>query len=135
MRRLNNFSVLKAMDINWSYQALLFWAGVFWDRLSTSQTVRCFKLKKLKRYMSYQVDFLLPLKLQKLSCYFGLSRRILLANQFAGFFTLRRVWLVNFNNGGSLLHCTCCYCRYYYCCYYYHYFCSLFNFGQNSCKW
>ena len=36
--------------------------------------------------MRYQVDFLLPLKLQKI-CYFGLCRKILLANQFAGFLT------------------------------------------------
>ena len=37
--------------------------------------------------MGYQVDFLLPLKLQKISYYFGLCWKILLANQFAGFFT------------------------------------------------
>ena len=37
--------------------------------------------------MRYQVDFLLPLKLQKMSYYFGLCRKILLVNQFAGFFT------------------------------------------------
>ena len=36
--------------------------------------------------MRNQVDFLLPLKLQKI-CYFGLCCKILLANQFAGFFT------------------------------------------------
>ena len=36
--------------------------------------------------MRYQVDFLLPLKLQKIY-YFGLCRKILLANQFAGFST------------------------------------------------
>ena len=37
--------------------------------------------------MRYQVDFLLPLKLQKISYYFGLCRKILLANQLTGFFT------------------------------------------------
>ena len=37
--------------------------------------------------MRYQVDFLLPLKLQKISYYFGLCWKILLVNQFAGFFT------------------------------------------------
>ena len=36
--------------------------------------------------MRYQVDFLLPLKLQKISCYFGLCGKILVANQFVGFF-------------------------------------------------
>ena len=36
--------------------------------------------------MRYQVDFLLPLKLQKI-CYFALCRKKLLANHFAGFFT------------------------------------------------
>ena len=37
--------------------------------------------------MRYQDDFLLPLKLQKISCYFGLCHKVLLANQFAGLFT------------------------------------------------
>ena len=37
-----------------------------------SHIVRYFKLKKLGNYVSYQVDFLLPLKLQKTLCYFGL---------------------------------------------------------------
>ena len=38
--------------------------------------------------MMYQVDFLLPLKVQKILYYFGLCWKILLVNQFAGFFTL-----------------------------------------------
>ena len=84
---LNNFCVLTVMDIHWSYQNLLFWAGIVWHRLSANQIVRCFELKKLKNCMRYQVDFLLPLKLQKISYYFGLCWKILLANQFAGFFT------------------------------------------------
>ena len=37
--------------------------------------------------MRCQVDFLLSLKLQKISYYFGLCWKILLANQFEGFFT------------------------------------------------
>ena len=37
--------------------------------------------------MRYQVDFLLPFKLQKISYYFGLCWKILLANHFIGFFT------------------------------------------------
>ena len=37
--------------------------------------------------MRYQVGFLLPLKLQKISCYFGLCCKISSANQFVGFFT------------------------------------------------
>ena len=65
---------------------MLFWACIVWHRLSVNQIVRCFKLKKLKNYMNYQVDFLLPLKLQK-TYYFELYWKILLANQFAGFST------------------------------------------------
>ena len=45
------------------------------------------KICDFRLYMRYQVDFLLPLKLQKISHYFGLCWKILLANQFAGFFT------------------------------------------------
>ena len=37
--------------------------------------------------MRYQANFLPPLKLQKISYYFGLCQKMLLANQFAGFFT------------------------------------------------
>ena len=43
-------------------------------------------LKNLKT-MRYKVDFLLPVKLQKISYCFVLCRKILLANQFAGFLT------------------------------------------------
>ena len=37
--------------------------------------------------MDYQVDFLLSLKLQKISYYFGLCQKILWANQLAQFLT------------------------------------------------
>ena len=37
--------------------------------------------------MRYQVDFLLPLKVQKMSYYFGLCWTIPLVNQFTGYFT------------------------------------------------
>ena len=84
---LNNICIVRVMDIHWSYQKLLFWAGIIWHRLSANHIVRCFKLKKLKNYVRCQVDFLLPLKLQKISYYFGLCWKVLLANSFAGFFT------------------------------------------------
>ena len=80
-RLIEWYLYMRLMDIHWSYQNLLFWAGIVWHRLSVNQIVRCFKLKKLKNYMRYQVDFLLPLKLQKIY-YFWLCRKILLANQF-----------------------------------------------------
>ena len=83
---LNDTCILRVVDIHWSYQNLLFWAGIVWHRLSANQIVRCFKLKKLKNYMRYQVNFSLSLKLQKIY-YFGLCWKIILANQFAGFFT------------------------------------------------
>ena len=51
---------------------MLFWAGIVRHRLSANQITRCFKYKKLKSYMKYQVDFFLPLKQQKISSYFGL---------------------------------------------------------------
>ena len=84
---LNDICILRVMDIHWSYQNLLFWASIVWHILSANQIVRCFKLEKLENYMRYQIDFLLPLKLQKLSYYSGLCRKILLANQFSGFST------------------------------------------------
>ena len=95
------------LDIHWSYEHLLFWAGIIRNSRSANQIVRCFKLKELESYMRYQVDFLLSFKLQKISCCFRLCRKILLANQFAGFFHFWLFWLVNLNTGGPLLHCTC----------------------------
>ena len=47
-------------------------AGIGRHRLLANQIVRCFKLKKLKKNMRYQVDSLLPLKLEELLCYYGL---------------------------------------------------------------
>ena len=82
-------------------------------RLSTNQIVRCFKLKKLENCMRYQVDFLLPLKLQKISCYFGLWPQNTLGELVVRIFYFWLIWLVNVNIEVLLLHCTClniCFC-------------------------
>ena len=79
-----------------------FWAGIVWHRLSANQIVRCFKFEKLKNHMSYQVDFLLPLKLKKKSYYFGLCWKILLGNHCAGYFTFDLFDLLIFIPG---VHC------------------------------
>ena len=60
------------LDIHSSYKNMLFWVGIIRHSLSANQIVRCFKLKKLKKDMRYQVDFLLPLKLEEILCYFVL---------------------------------------------------------------
>ena len=87
------------------------WAGIVRHRLSANQIVRWFKLKKLENYMRY---FLFSLKLQKISCYFGLCRKIFLANRVCRIFYFWLDWFVNFNTGVPLLHCTClCYRKYY----------------------
>ena len=74
------------LDIHWSYKNVLFWAGIVRHSLSANQTVRCFKLKKLKKDMRHQVDFLLPFKLEYCAILVD-DLKILLANQFAGFLT------------------------------------------------
>ena len=91
-------------DICWSYP---FWAGIVRHRFSVNQVVRCRKLKKLSNYMKYQVDFLLPLKLQKLSFYFGLWFQNTIGQSVFRIFYFWLVWLVNLITGGPLLHCTC----------------------------
>ena len=70
---LNDICILRVMDIHWSYQNLLFWAGIVWHRISANQIGKSdvSNLKKLKNYLRYQTDLLLPLKLQKMY-YFGL---------------------------------------------------------------
>ena len=74
---------------------MLFWAGIGRHSLSTSQIVRFFKLQTLKKDMRYQVDSLLPLKLDKKFCVMGYDPKILLANQFAAFFTIGQFHLLD----------------------------------------
>ena len=102
--QLNDFCVLRVMDIQWSYQNLLFWAGIVWHRLSVSQIVRYFKLKKLKNYIRYQVYFLLPLKLQEYTI-LSYSAKCSWPISLQDFLLL--LLLVNLNTGDPLLHCIC----------------------------
>ena len=62
-------------------------AGIVWLRFSSNQTVRCFNLKKLKTIWGIKLIFCFHWNYKKISGYFGLCHKILLANQFAGFFT------------------------------------------------
>ena len=81
------------MNIHCSYQNFLFWTDIVWHTLSANLIVRCFKLKKLKNYMKYQVDLFLASKLQKIY-YFRLCWKILLANQLTGFSTFDLLYLL-----------------------------------------
>ena len=89
-----------------SIEAMLFWAGIVRHGLSANQIVKCFKLKKLKNDMRYQVDFLLQLKLEEILCYFGLWPQTTLGQSVCRIFYFWLVWLVKLNTGGPLLHYT-----------------------------
>ena len=65
-------SYLHLVRIHCSYKNVLYWAGIVRHSLSANHIVRCFKLKKLKKDMRYQAEFLLPLKLEEILCYFVL---------------------------------------------------------------
>ena len=43
------------LDIHKSYKNMLFWVVIVRHMLSTNQIVRCFKLKRLEKYMRYKV--------------------------------------------------------------------------------
>ena len=73
--QLNDICILRVMDIHWSYQHLLFWAVIVWHRLSANQIVRCFKLKKLKNYMRYQVYFYFHWSYKKYRTILGCARK------------------------------------------------------------
>ena len=110
-------SYLHLVNIPWSYNNMLFWVGIVRHRLSANQIVRCFKLKKHENCMRWQVDFLLSLKLQKI-CYFGLWPQNTLGQSVCRIFYFWLVWIVNFNTGGLLLHCTCSFrhlCYFHFC--------------------
>ena len=96
------------LNIHWSYKNMLFWAGIVRHSLSANHIVRWFKIKKLRNYMRYQVNLLLLLKLQKMSCCFGLWPQNTLGWSVFSIFYFWLVWLVNLNTRAPLLHCTCC---------------------------
>ena len=95
------------LDIHWSYKIVLFQAGIVRHRLSARQIVRSFKLKKLENYMRYQIEFLLPLKLQNISYYFRLWSQNTFDQLVCRIFYFWLIWLVNLKTGDPLLHCTC----------------------------
>ena len=103
---LNDFCELRVMDIHWNYQNLLFSVSIVWHRLSANQIIRYFKPKKLKNYIRYQVDFLLPLKLQKYTI-LGYSAEYSWTISLQDFLLL--LWLANLNTRDPLLHCICCF--------------------------
>ena len=56
--------------------------------------------------MWYQVDFLLPLKLEEIWCYFWLWSQNAFDQPVCRIFYFWLVWHVKRNTGGPLLHCT-----------------------------
>ena len=95
------------LDIHLSYKNMLFWAGIVRHSLSTNQIIRCFKLKNFEKDMRYQVDFLFPLNLEEISCYFGLWPQNSLGRSVHRNFYFWLVLLVKLNTGDPLLHYTC----------------------------
>ena len=90
------------LDIHWSYKNMLFWAGIVRYSVSANQIFGCFKLKKLKKDMRYQVDFLLPLKLEQILCYFGLWPQNTLDQSVCRMFYF---WLLDLLNIKPGVHC------------------------------
>ena len=95
---LNDICILKVMDIHWSYQNLIFWAGIVWHRVSANQIVRCFKLKSSWFFASIEATK---------NILFWVLPENTLDQSVCRFFYFWLVWLVNLNTGGPLLHCTC----------------------------
>ena len=96
-------SYLHLVRYHWGYKNMLFWAGIVRHSFSVNQIVCCFKLKKFKKDMRYQLDFFLSLKLEEILCYFGLWPQNTLGQSICRMFY---IWLVKLNTGGPLLHCT-----------------------------
>ena len=94
------------LDIHCSYKNMLFWVGNVRHSFSANQIFKCFKPKKLKHDMSYQVDFLLPLKLEQI-CYFGLWPQNTIGQSVCRTFYFWLIWFIKRNTGSPLLHCTC----------------------------
>ena len=106
---LQVYSYLHLVRYPLKLQPMLFWAGIVRYSLSANQIVRCYKLKKLKKDMRYQVKliFCFHWSWKKYHAITGYDSKILLVNQFAGFFYFWLVWHVKLNRGSPSLHCTC----------------------------
>ena len=103
---LNGICILRVMNIHWSYQNLLFWAGIVWHRFLANQIVRYFKLKKLKNYMRYQVDFFASIEATKNMPFWVMQQNTLSYTVCRNFY-FSLFWLVNLNTWGPMLHCIC----------------------------
>ena len=98
-----NICVLGVMDIHWSYQNLLFWAGIIWHRLLANQIVRCFKLKNLKTIWGIKLIFCFHWSYKNHTIFWIMPENTL-GQSVCRIFYFWLVWLVN--TGGPLLHCT-----------------------------
>ena len=79
--------------------------GIVRHRFSANQIVRCFKFKKMENYMRLIVCFRWSYK--KYLAILGYAAKYSWCISCRIFY-FWLVWLVNFNTGGPLLHCTCC---------------------------
>ena len=107
---LNDICILGVMDIHCSYQNLLCWAGIVWHRLSANQIGRYFKLKKLKNCTRYRLDFLPPLKLQKIYILFWVMLENTLGQSVCRSFYFWLIWLVNIGVHCHIVLVELCYC-------------------------
>ena len=100
------------LDIHWNYKNMLFWAGVVRHSHSVNQIVKCFKLKKLKKDMSIKLIFCFHWNQKKYYAILVYDPKILLVNQFAGYFSFGLFDLLNIIPG---VHCNIelCYILFY----------------------
>ena len=99
-----NICILRVMDIHWSYQHLLFWAGIV---LSTRLS-DVLNLKNLKTVWGIKLIFA-SIEATKNIILFWVMPENTLSQSVSRIFYFWLVWLVNHFTGGPLLHCTCFY--------------------------
>ena len=90
------------LDIHWSCKIMLFglaFSGIGFQSIRSTDVLN---LKISKKDMRYQVDFLLPLKLEEILCCFWLWPQNTLGQSVCRTFYFWLVWLVKLNTG---VHC------------------------------
>ena len=83
------------LDVHWSYKNILFWTGILRHSLWANQIIRCFNLKNSKRIWDIKWIFCFHWNVKKYFAILGYDRKILLANQFSGYFTFGLFNLLN----------------------------------------
>ena len=91
------------LDIHWSYQKLLYWAGIVRHRPQPIRLSDVLNLKKLKTMWGFKLIVCLHWRYRKYHAISGYAAKYSWCISWRRIFYIWLVWLVNLNIGGSIV--------------------------------